>query len=168
MMERRKAKEAASAQSEGGVAEAAAAEVTPTDGGKRSPEEIKAQREAMMERRQARAAGSTEAEASAPTVGKAEPTAPAETTPPAQTKRTPEEIKAQRDAMMAKRQAREAGIVEPEPAEPPKAQATPAEAESSTAEPEPEAPAPKRTPEEVRAMREEMLAKRQARGEGNS
>jgi NADH-quinone oxidoreductase subunit I len=95
------------------AAPAMAEAVAPADGGgtaqptapaKRSPEEIKAQREAMLAKRQAKAPGETAPEAPAPP-------SEAETPPAAEArpKRTPEEIKAQREAMLAKRKAKEAG-----------------------------------------------------------
>jgi NADH-quinone oxidoreductase subunit I len=76
---------------------------------KRTPEEIKAQREAMLAKKQQRQTEGGEAEAES----KAEAAAPAAAvseTPPAPAKRSPEEIKAQREAMMAQRAARAAGV----------------------------------------------------------
>ncbi|RME96888.1 MAG: 4Fe-4S dicluster domain-containing protein [Chloroflexi bacterium] len=65
-------------------------------GGKRSPEEIKAQREAMMAKRAAKKAAQESG------------AAPEAEAKPAKPKRTPEEIKAQREAMMKKRAERQA------------------------------------------------------------
>jgi NADH-quinone oxidoreductase subunit I len=111
--------------------------------GKRSPEEVKAQREAMLAKKKAREAGG-EVKADA---GEAAPAKP---------KRTPEEIKAQREAMMAKKRAREAG----------------GEVRAEESEKVETAPAkPKRTPEEIKAQREAMMARRRAReagGEGEA
>ena len=87
---------------------------TPEVRPKRTPEEIKAQREAMMAKKQQREgkveageAGTADAveKASAAGDGEAKP----EQGEPQQKKRSPEEIKAQREAMMAKRKAREGG-----------------------------------------------------------
>jgi predicted flap endonuclease-1-like 5' DNA nuclease len=105
--------------------------------GKRSPEEVKAQREAMLAKKKAReAGGETKADE-----GEAAPAKP---------KRTSEEIKAQREAMMAKKRAREAGVE--------------AKAEEVEEKAEAAAPAkPKRTPEEIKAQREAMMARRRAR-----
>jgi NADH-quinone oxidoreductase subunit I len=139
-------------------ASAKAATPAPTAGGKRSPEEIQAQREAMMARRQAKEAAKAEgSEAVAP---------PAEAPTPARPKRSPEEIQAQREAMMARRQAKEAGAAQPETPEPATGVA---ETSASSTEPEASASArPKRSPEEVQAQREAMMAKRRARDEGKS
>jgi NADH-quinone oxidoreductase subunit I len=100
--------------------------------GKRSPEEIKAQREAMMARKAAKAAGQE---------------VPAAAEPAAKPKRSPEEIKAQREAMMARKAAKAAG--QPVDDAPP---------------PEPEKK--KRSPEEVKAQREAMMARRAAKAAG--
>ncbi|MEW5960533.1 MAG: helix-hairpin-helix domain-containing protein [Chloroflexota bacterium] len=78
----------------------------------------------------------------------------------AQPKRTPEEIKAQREAMMAKKQARAMGQVEPAAAT---TEAVAPEAASQVA-----AAKPKRTPEEIKAQREAMMAKRQGRAAGQA
>lgn len=87
-------------------AESLAGEAAAKPAGKRSPEEIKAQREAMLAKRQAKAQGEAVTEAPAPT--------PAIEPPPAAVvKRTPEEIKAQREAMLAKRLARAQGEAAP-------------------------------------------------------
>lgn len=89
--------------------EAAPAEATPAQpaaaGVKRSPEEIKAQREAMMAKRQAK---DGDAGAEAPAVA---PVTSAAETAAVPAKRSPEEIKAQREAMMAKRAQKAAGIL---------------------------------------------------------
>lgn len=70
------------------------------------------------------------------------------------TKKSPEEIKAQREAMLAKRQAKASGEAVPEP---------PATA------PEPAQPVvPKRSPEEIKAQREAMMAKRAQRAGGGA
>ena len=82
---------------------------------KRSPEEIKAQREAMMAKKQQRqeSAEKTETEVAeavekATAVQEDEGVKPDEVAKEGKSpKRTPEEIKAQREAMMAKRKARE-------------------------------------------------------------
>jgi cytochrome b6-f complex iron-sulfur subunit len=101
--------------------------------------------------------------------------------------RTPEEIQAMREAMMAKRAARAAGLDEPPdpPAaaakvEAPQTQAPaptqaeaaapvedtpPAKAEDAPKE-RPESPGRKRTPEEILAQREAMLARRAAKAAG--
>ncbi|GAB4412032.1 MAG: hypothetical protein Fur0044_06260 [Anaerolineae bacterium] len=71
---------------------------------KKTPEEIKAQREAMLARRQAKTAGED-----APATPAAVPVAAPEPVQPTAPKRSPEEIKAQREAMMAKRAQRAAG-----------------------------------------------------------
>ncbi len=85
--------------------------------GKRSPEEVKAQREAMLAKKKAREAG-------------VEVTADEGEAAPAKPKRSPEEIKAQREAMLAKKKAREAGVeVKSEEAE-----AAPAKAKRSPEE----------------------------------
>jgi len=97
-------KAAAKAQKEEAARPEAGDGAKPAAKGKRSPEEIKAQREAMLAKKKTREQGDGEgAEAQA----KAQPK-----------KRSPEEIKAQREAMMAKRQQRAAGQAEAEPAKP--------------------------------------------------
>ncbi|GIK39810.1 MAG: 4Fe-4S ferredoxin [Chloroflexota bacterium] len=106
---------------------------TPQTAAKRSPEEIKAMREAMMAKKQQRAAG----EEAAPAAN-AEGAAAAEIrsavtdsapTPEAKPQRSPEEIKAQREAMMAKRAQRAlGGAVEAES----EAKAEPTEAQAET------------------------------------
>jgi NADH-quinone oxidoreductase subunit I len=108
--------------------------VTPQPTAKRSPEEIKAMREAMMAKKQQRAAG----EEAAPAVN-AEGAAAAEIrsdvtdsapTPAVKPQRSPEEIKVQREAMMAKRAQRAlGGAVEAE------AKAEPTEAQAGTRPP---------------------------------
>ncbi|MBE7554462.1 MAG: DUF4332 domain-containing protein [Anaerolineales bacterium] len=147
----RKAAEKAAAAAAPKAAPAPTAEVTTagaTDQAaaapvKRSPEEIKAMREAMMAKKQQKAAGGEasggEAEAAAHAevkAGDGNGTESAEAKP----KRTPEEIKAQREAMMAKRAQRAlGGAVESEPeakAEPVEAQAEsrpPVQAQAPTA-----------------------------------
>ncbi|MCK6628181.1 MAG: DUF4332 domain-containing protein [Anaerolineae bacterium] len=92
------------------------------------------------------AAAAPAAEAAAPVETGAPPAAPA-------AKKTPEEIKAQREAMLARRQAKATGESAPE---------TPPAAE-------PEVPAPaKRSPEEIKAQREAMMAKRAQRAAGGA
>lgn len=86
-------KAAAATAKKAEAAKAGAGDGKPAPGGKRSPEEIKAQREAMLARKKARAEQGGEAEAKLEAATEAP-------------KRTPEEIKAQREAMLAKRQAR--------------------------------------------------------------
>ena len=102
-------------------------------------------------------------------------------------KRTPEEIQAMREAMMAKRAARAAGqdvpadpppaaakeeAPPPEPAAETQATAAPAAAEKAEVAAEaaprerPKSPGRKRTPEEIRAQREAMMAKRAAKAAG--
>ncbi len=111
---------------------------------KRTPEEIKAQREAWLAKKAAREAGlevpaetpakPDEAEAETP-----EPLAKAAatSTEPAKPKkkRTPEEIKAQREAFLAAKAAREAGQAAPaeKPAEPAAPKAEPAKAPAKAA-----------------------------------
>ncbi len=124
-----KAQAAAAAKTEAAAADQPAAKA------KRTPEEIKAQREAMLARK--KAGGEAPVEAAAAVPG---------SEPAAKPKRSPEEIKAQREAMMAKRAGREAPT--PAAAEPP-----------AVAEP---IAKPKRTPEEIKAQREAMMAKRKA------
>ncbi len=109
----RKAAEKAAARSAAAPAAAAPAAApavasAPSDApaGKKTPEEIKAQREAMMARRQAKASGEAVPETPAAT-----PAVAPETPPAAAPQRTPEEIKAQRDAMMARRVQKAAGII---------------------------------------------------------
>jgi NADH-quinone oxidoreductase subunit I len=82
---------------------------------KRSPEEIKAMREAMLAKKQQRAVGdeaapavNAEGAAAAEIKSAVVDAGPAPEAAPA--KRSPEEIKAQREAMMAKRAQRAAGI----------------------------------------------------------
>ena len=77
---------------------------------------------------------------------------------PAQ-KRTPEEVRAQREAFMAARAAKAAGQAAPPPA--------PAAAAPATSL-KPEAPAQKRTPEEIRAQREAFMAARAAKAAGQT
>lgn len=88
---------------------------------KRSPEEIKAMREAMMAKKQQKAAGgeapAVDAEAAARAELKASDGNGAESSE-AKPKRTPEEIKAQRDAMMAQRAQRASGVTPEAEAEP--------------------------------------------------
>lgn len=98
---------------EGAAAQAAAASEVVAAPAKRSPEEIKAMREAMMAKKQQKIAGdeapAAAAEAAVPAEIKASggDGAPVEAKP----KRSPEEIKAQREAMMAKRAQRTSGVV---------------------------------------------------------
>jgi NADH-quinone oxidoreductase subunit I len=109
---------------------------------KRSPEEIKAMREAMMAKKQQKAAGgeapAVDAEAAAQAEIKASTGNGAESPVETKAKRSPEEIKAQRDAMMAQRAQRASGLTpeaETEPA--PKQSQVPA-AEAGAAAPAPE------------------------------
>jgi NADH-quinone oxidoreductase subunit I len=118
--------------------EEAAATAEPGDGDKpkRSPEEIKAQREAMLAKKKAREAQGETAEAKADD-GDTKP------------KRSPEEIKAQREAMMAKRRAREAGEAAAEPAQQAgkvAAVAAAAQAAGKATDDEAETPAPAAAP----------------------
>lgn len=144
----RKAAEKAAAAAASKVAEAkevttegatykadAASDVAGAPQPKRSPEEIKAMREAMLAKKQQKEIGgeapSVDAEAAARAEIKASAGDGAET-PEAKPKRTPEEIKAQREAMMAKRAQRAAGgvnEVEPE------AKTEPAEVQAETRPP---------------------------------
>ena len=96
----------------------------------------------------------------------------AKAAPPVRRKRTPEEIQAQREAMLAKRRAREAGgdgaeepAVETASEVVPQTEAAP-QAEAAAAAPPPASR--KRTPEEIRAQREAMLAKRRAKAAGGA
>jgi len=108
-----KVAEANEAQAEVAESETTAETDVPGAQPNRSPEEIKAMREAMLAKKQQK-----EADGEAPAV-EAEAAARAEikastgdvTQPPVADgpKRTPEEIKAQREAMMAKKRAKEAG-----------------------------------------------------------
>lgn len=136
--QRAAAEKAAAAQQ--AKAEAAAKAATAGDKSKRSPEEVKAQREAMLVRKMARQGQPGEA-----TVEESEK-------PAAKVKRTPEEIQAQREAMLARRQGRS----EQAPA------ASQAELAKAVAEP---AAKLQRSPEEIQAQREAMLARRKAREE---
>lgn len=91
-----------------------------------------------------------------------------QSTPEVRRKRTPEEIKAQREAMMAKKQQRE-GNVEAAQARTAEAveKATAAQSEDGGVKPEQVEPQQKkRTPEEIKAQREAMMAKRKAREGG--
>ncbi len=123
-----KAAAAEKAKAEAAAKAEAVAGDQPAAKAKRSPEEIKAQREAMLARKKA-----------------GEAPAAAGSEPAAKPKRTPEEIQAQREAMLARRAGHEA---------PPSAVETPV-SEAPVAK-------PKRTPEEIQAQREAMLAKRKA------
>jgi cytochrome b6-f complex iron-sulfur subunit len=125
---------------------------------KRTPEEIKAQREAWLAKKAAREAG-LEAPAetpSPPDEAAPEESAKAEVPEPAaadaatslepkspKRKRTPEEIKAQREAFLAAKAAREAGQAGPaeKPAEAAKPQAEPARAAAKAAPAEAAKPA---------------------------
>jgi cytochrome b6-f complex iron-sulfur subunit len=117
---------------------------------KRTPEEIKAQREAWLAKKAAREAGlEVPAETpSAPDDAEPEKSTEAKTPEPAaatspepkspKKKRTPEEIKAQREAFLAAKAARAAGASAPaapteKPAEPAKPQVEPAKATAKTA-----------------------------------
>lgn len=115
---------------------------------KRTPEEIKAQREAMMAKKQAKEEAAASAEVADQPAAEVKP------------KRTPEEVKAQREAMLAKKQAKESG------------QAADSAGKPAAEAPSDDKPAPaprrKRTPEEIQAQREAMLAKRRARESGQS
>jgi NADH-quinone oxidoreductase subunit I len=88
--------------------------------------------------------------------------------PGAQPKRSPEEIKAMREAMMAKKQQKEAD------GEAPAVEAeavVSAEIRASTdggVTPAPTTDRPKRTPEEIKAQREAMMAKRVQQTEGDA
>jgi len=113
--------------------------------GKRSPEEIKAQREAMMAKKKAREAAKEEA---------GDDAGETKAAPEAKSKRSPEEIQAQREAMMAKKKAREAAKEE-------------AGDDTDETKAAPEAKS-KRSPEEIQAQREAMMAKRRAREAGQS
>lgn len=155
---------------------------------KKTPEEIQAQREAWLARKAARAAGqdvplqtasaeptATTAEAVAevspepeaspePVVAAPEPVAVQEAAPklPPQApaaKRTPEEVRAQREAFLAAKAAKAAGVAAPPPA-PKAAEATPVPApapkpaEAATPAPKPratEAAAPKPAPAKAEA-----------------
>ncbi len=119
-------KEAATVKSDGGDGKAAA---KPT---KRSPEEIKAQREAMLAKKAANKGDKGE--------GKPK-------------KRSPEEVKAQREAMMAKKAARAKQAEAAGPGD------GGDESQGKAADSKPK----KRTPEEIQAQREAMLAKKAAR-----
>lgn len=141
---------AAKAQAEATAKAEAAAGDQPAAQAKRSPEEIKAQREAMLARKKAGGEAPVEA---AEAVAKSEAAVVAAAAavrdqPAAKPKRTPEEIKAQREAMMAKRAGHEA---------PTPAAAQPAAVEEPAAK-------PKRTPEEIKAQRDAIMAKRAGRG----
>jgi NADH-quinone oxidoreductase subunit I len=118
--EEEKAKQAAARQTAAprAKAEAVAAEkiAPPEAKPKRTPEEIKAQREAMMAKKQAQASGQADTEAGKPAAEPAAEVTPApaaaEDDKPAaaaRPKRTPAEIQAQREAMMAKKRAKESG-----------------------------------------------------------
>jgi NADH-quinone oxidoreductase subunit I len=93
---------------------------------------------------------------------------PSETAVPVATpKRSPEEIKAMREAMLAKKQQQEiqgevAPAVEAETATRAEIQASPGD---GTQTPAPDRP--KRSPEEIQAQRETMLARRAQRGQGD-
>lgn len=128
--ERKAAEKAAERAAAAAPAPAAAAAPAQPAGAKRTPEEIKAQREAMMAKRQAKDGG---AAVEAPTAAPAPPVAEAAAAPP---KRTPEEIKAQREAMMAKRAQKAAGILpESETAPAPAVEAAPPTAPAEPASP---------------------------------
>ncbi len=101
------------------------------------------------------APAATAVEAAAPA-----PAAPAETgDKPAPAKRSPEEIKAQREAMLAKKQQRQAEGGETPSAESAAPVAMVAASEAVEAK-------PKRSPEEIKAQREAMMAQRAARAAG--
>lgn len=127
----------------------------------RTPEEIKAQREAWLARKAAREAGQdVPAEKPAQTAAAAEPegsqaastdikgTAEAVKPDTPGHKRTPEEIKAQREAFLAARAARAAGkeTAAPAKAEAPAVAPPPAKAASKPAPAKKAAPAPKPRP----------------------
>ena len=108
---------------------------------KRTPEEIQAQREAMLEKRRLREAGGDVAESEAKTKEEPAPAEPAkaEAAPEEKAaasprkKRTPEEVKAQREAMLEKRRLREAGLAaEPAEKEAPAKPAAPAKKAGAT------------------------------------
>ena len=145
---------------------------------KRTPEEIKAQREAWLAKKAAREAG---LEAPAETPSPPDKTAPEQSAkteapePAAATaatslepksptrKRTPEEIKAQREAFLAAKTAREAGQPTPaapaeKPAAPAKAQAEPAKGPAKAAKPVATAkPAPPAAETDPNLTRREFL-----------
>jgi NADH-quinone oxidoreductase subunit I len=128
----KQAKEEAAAIAEPGDGDKPAPAAKP----KRSPEEIKVQREAMLAKKKAREAQGEAAEAKVDD-GDTKP------------KRTPEEIKAQREAMMAKRRAREAGEAAAEPAQQSgkvAAVAAAAQAAAKAADDEAETPVPAAAP----------------------
>jgi NADH-quinone oxidoreductase subunit I len=77
----------------------------PAAKGKRSPEEIKAQREAMLAKKKSKPEAGSESK----TEARAKEDESGEQAPPAKHKRTPEEVQAQREAMMAKRRAKQEG-----------------------------------------------------------
>lgn len=131
--------------------------------------------EEEKQRKAAEKAAAAAAKAEAAAQAQAQPTPVAESSVPAdgapqsvpgdKPKRSPEEIKAMREAMMAKKQERqqqEGGA--------PAASAEAAAADQlGITEPQPAVEAkPKKSPEEVRAQREAMLAKRQQRQTGES
>lgn len=152
---------------------------------KRTPEEIQAMREAMMAKRAAKAAGLEEPpdppaaaakeeapQTEPPAATQAEAAAPAEETPAAKAevsaedapkerpkspgrKRTPEEILAQREAMLARRAAKAAGG----PQEPAKAQAEAPAAKTAAPAAAKPAAAAKKAPAKKRAAKAKPAAK---------
>ncbi len=117
---------------------------------KRTPEEIRAQREAFLAARAARAAGLV---APPPPMSVEEPVEPAEKSTevdkpqPAAQKRTPEEIRAQREAFLAAKAARAAGKADGTPAPaPPMPMEKPAEPAQPPAARPVEGDKPKPTP----------------------
>jgi len=110
-------------------------------------EQQRIEEEAEKQRKAEAKAKKLEAKKAAEAAKKAAQSAEGEAKPAAaKGKRSPEEVKAQREAMMAKRQAKAAAAGEGEESPPPAK--------------------PKRTPEEIQAQREAMMAKRRAKQEG--
>jgi NADH-quinone oxidoreductase subunit I len=106
-----------------------------------------ATRRAAEEEKERKAAEKAAERAAAAATAAAAPVAPAVEAVEAAPKRSPEEIKAQREAMLAKRQGQDGGAE------------TPADTPSAEA-------APKRSPEEIKAQREAMMAKRAQKAAG--
>lgn len=110
---------------------------------KRTPEEIAAQREAMMAAKAAKASGQQPPAPPAAPAKQEEAPPPAAAPAPGQ-KRSPEEIRAQREAMMAAKAAKAAGPAVPATAPAPKPAAAPAPQPAAAPAPKPAAaPAPK-------------------------